>query len=246
MSTKKNTLAKQECMMVGPSGDKRVELCKTGITRADEDKYISDSATNIGVLIEDRDTVAIDLWYFEYSKFHSQDDVPRYKVVYHIKLQRDVSDDNDQLLTYTKIKGAPLIDYSTLEDATKGAQYWDAKSIQAMFDARPCYDQGSSYGKGAALAYFDKNYAKLYEAYLKTPNWYTLIKLHMFVSLTALSLQNVNLLEAWAPLNDRFLNVFTLDGPDLPYVDGLSSDLAQSIEDIEAFTARTRRVLEES
>lgn len=237
---------KTQCMLVGPSSDKRVALCKSGITREDEDKYILNSAEKIGLLIEDKDTVGIDLWFFEYSKYKSQDNIPRYTVTYHMRLQREVDDNNDQLLTYEKIEGVSTIDYSSLEDASRKAEYWDAKSVQYMFEARPCYDEGKTYGKRAALAYFDTKYANLYENYIKNPNWYTLIKLHMFVSITAFSLQDVGLLEAWKPLNDEFLNTFNLKNSDVPYVDGLPSDLGESVQDIEAFTARVRRVLEES
>lgn len=235
-----------ECMLTGPKDDKRVLLCKSGITRQDEDKYILESAEKIGLLIEDKDTVAVDLWYFEYSKYKSQDDISRYSVVYHMRLQRDVDDNNDQLLQYAKIKGSSTIDYATLEDVARKSSYWDAKSVQYMYEARPCYDSGKEYGKKAALAYFDKNYATLYDNYIKKPNWYTLIKIHMFVSITTFSLSRVELLEAWKPLNDEFLNTFNLDNSDIPYVDGQPSELAESIQDIEAFTARVRRVLEES
>lgn len=230
------------CMLRGPIGDKRVIDCQKGISKTEITKYVVDEAEELGVIVEDKNAIAVDAYYYEYSYLDSQDQIDRYKVLYQFRLERDVSGRGDPLMTYRRLKTDPIITFDDLQAVVRNAEYWDSHSILKIYEMRPCSDNGPRYAKEKSLAAFDKDYADLYEAYVKMPNWYTQIKLFLYLLINGLALHRSEINEAIGPLNNIFLDTFSTASP----IDGDPSDLADMLEKIEVFGALVRNRLSKS
>lgn len=230
------------CMLRGPINDKRVVDCQRGVTKSEYIKYVVDEANELGVLVEDKNAIAIDAYYFEYSYLDSQDQVDRYRILYDFRLERKSSNRGEELMTYTRVKTDPIITFDDLESLVKNAAFWDTHSVLKIYELRPCADNGPRYAKEKAISSFDKDYADLYEAYVKLPNWYTQAKLFMYLLINGLSLHRSEINEAIIPLNQIFLDTFSSPSP----VDGEPSDLADNMEKIEVFGQLVRSRLYKS
>ena len=71
------------------------------------------------------------------------------------------------------------------------------------------------------------------------PNWYTLIKLFLYLLINGLALHRSEINEAIGPLNNIFLDTFESPSP----IDGDPSDLADMMEKVEVFAALVRNRL---
>lgn len=230
------------CMLRGPIQDKRVIDCQRGITKSEFSKYVVDEAQELGVLIEDKNAIAIDAYYFEYSYLDSQDQIDRYKIIYNFRLERSSSNRGENLMTYKRLKTDPIITFDELQSLTKNVEFWDTHSVLRIYELRPCSDNGPRYAKEKSLSSFDKDYADLYEAYVKLPNWYTQLKLFMYLLINGLALQRSEINEAISPLNEIYLQTFSTPAP----MDGEPTDLANMMEKIEAFGALVRNRIQKS
>ena len=146
------------------------------------------------------------------------------------------------MIRYYTVKSDPIITFDDLQAAVRSYSYLDNHSVLKIYELRPCSDNGPRYAIEKSLSSFDKDYADLYQGYVDMPNWYTLIKLFLYLLINGLSLRRSEINEAIGPLNNIFLDTFSDPAP----IDGDPSDLADTLEKIEVFGALVRNRLQKS
>ena len=199
-----DTLTLEQCaMIVGPPGNKRVEDCKLNVEPSEVQEYLIEGTAGAGLLVPKPEGVGYDLWYIRYSVPDSSIE-PKYRVQNHISLA--MTDENS--IIYEALPVGDVIGVDILLESTRKAIGYDFITEKRVYESRPCATDDVGYALMHTLADLDRGYAHLLQEYEDDPNWFSAISLFLFVSTSALPMEDIEISEGWIPLHRDLLDTF--------------------------------------
>lgn len=191
-------MADYNTLFIGPSGSKRTEQCKIPLSRAELEPIILSRQNPVGVITPRAKDEGYEL---RFLKPKDRD--------YEFSLFVDLRRKEDGEIEYRFSTPNTLVTPDEAIELQKRAVYVDLLTTRYAYYNRDCAQHDRDYAIAHAIVDLDTQYVDLLEKYNVTSTWYTALVLFLFVGITALVSEDIEIVQAWYDMHQDIAKTFS-------------------------------------